>query len=259
MPARKAPNGKRRPIHVGTRLIAGKVSVAIVAVPLLRGEYVERVALDVYNVTTTAETNVDQPPIFETVGLFLPFQWSSQSLSTGILDAAVRDHLGDADNVPIGGEPNPSGDLGSLGTSRTGRARQVFRRTVIGDPMPVGLDGLDNADARFIDRFRSVVKRGWEVDSDGILIFGGRMASVAAQTDFGVSEIDLSATLKDFMRGYTDPYGADAELGVSAKAAELFYGGDNYIEADSFKETSRRQYIVARPTIHRTTRLSSFM
>jgi len=247
---RKAENGKRRPVHVGTRLSVGEVTRAVVVFPVYRGEYVERIALDVMNVTKTAETNVDQPPIFGTFGMFFPANLRALGFSTADLDSLLQHAITAGNGDYLGGEANPSGNF-TLGLADMGRVRALFKRNVIGDPMPVGQDALNNADARFIDRFRTVLKRGWEVHTEGLVIFGAHTWRLDAQTDFGVSELDSSLLPEDWANAYFNPTVHDATRPQAAKAREVLYEGDNYIEADSFKETDRRTFMICRPVIHR--------
>jgi len=247
---RKAENGKRRPVHVGSRLSIGEVTRAVVSIPLFRGEYVERIALDVLNVTKTAETNVDQPPIFGTFGVVFPFAFQTFQFTTAIADDSLQRSVTANNGDYLGGEANPGGNYTS-GLGDQGRLRMVFKRNVIGDPMPVGQDALNNADARFIDRFRTVIKRGFEVATDSVLLIGVHTWRLDAQTDFGVAEIDNSLLAQDWARAYFDPVDTDGARPQADKARELIYEGDNFIEADSFKETDRRSFMIVRPTIHR--------
>ncbi len=250
MPQRKAENGKRRPIHVGTRLVTGEVTRAVACIPVYRGEYVERIALDCLNVTKTAETNVDQPPIFGTFGIYMPMQFRGDTIITSDLDGFLQQAITQSNGDYLGGEPNPGGNV-TTGLGDLGRIRMLFKRNVIGDPMPVGQDALNNADARFVDRFRTVIKRGFDVHSEGIIIFGAHMWRLDAQTDFGVAEIDSSLLTEDWARAYFNPTDTAGARPQADKARELFYEGDNFIEADSFKETDRRSFMIVRPTIHR--------
>lgn len=255
---RKAPNGKRRPTHVGTRSILDNVegSSAVIAFPMYRGEYLERIAIDGLNVTKSEETNVDQPPIFATYGFIIPMALYGFSLSTVLLDSMFQSAVTSAAGEYLGGEANPSGNF-VQNLVQVGRVERIFARQVIGDPMPVGQDVLNNADARFTDRFRTVVKRGYEIETESICILGMHSWRLDAQTDFGVAEVDLSLTNDSWAGAYWDPVDDDGPV-QQDKARELFYGGDNYIEADSFKETSRRCYMIARPVIHRMKRVGPF-
>ncbi len=255
---RKAENGKRRPIHVGTRIqaVGAEGSVATAVVPVFRGEYVERIALDVLNVTTTAETNVDQPPIFGTYGFVLPWDMRSQEINTALVDQSFDRAITASSGDYLGGEANPGGNV-TYGLMNFGRLRRLFTRNVLGDPMPVGQDALNNADARFIDRFRTVIKRGFEVQTDGLLVFGSRMWRLDAQTDFGAAEVDNSLTTEGFAAAYFQP-AVNSGIAQASKAREVYYEGDNYIEADSFKETARRQYVLVRPVIHRMPAVANY-
>lgn len=248
----------RRPIHVGTRLInAGSETVALLAaVPVFGGEIVERIALDYFAITKDDETNLDQPPIFSCYGVYVPYQFGSQdALSTGDLETVFREAYTSAGGTEyLGGEPNPGGNLDPLqGDVGFGMNRSWFRRNVIGRPIPTGRDALNNADARFFDEFRTVVNRDIMVETEGLLLFGSRLYRLDAQTDFGVADIDSTVTRQALQLSYTEPL---EQTGVDElKIAELLYGGDNYIEADSFKETGRRSFCIVRPTIRKSPRI----
>lgn len=239
----------RRPVHVGTRVWAADEEGAkcLVAIPVFRGEVITRIALDCYAATRTAETNVDQPPVFSWVGGFMPYPFGTNSIggpamSTAQLDGWVQTLEAPGAGVYLGAEPNPGGDAGFVGADAY--AQVNFRRHVIGDPMPVALDALGNADARFVDRFRTVIDKDLEATSHGMWLFGGRVWRMDAQTDFGVAELDNSATAAEIMGALRGE-----SLSLATKSGELFWGGDNYIEADSFKETARRHFVIARPAI----------
>lgn len=221
---------------------------ALVAIPVFRGEVIERIALDGFAVTRTAETNVDQPPVFSWVGGFMPYPFGTNAvggpqLTTALIDGWLQTLQAPGAGSYLGAEANPGGDAGFLGAGDS-YAQINFRRAVIGDPMPVALDGLGNADARFVDRFRTVIERELEATSHGMWVFGGRSWRMDAQTDFGVAEIDNTAVVGEIVSALRGE-----SLGLATKAGELLWGGDNYIEADSFKETARRHYVIARPAI----------
>lgn len=256
MPMSKSELGARRPTHVGTRTLTDEGSAALCAFPSFRGEVIERIALDVACYTTDDNTNFDQPPIISWVGIHVPWNYQHGGIGTGDIDGQITDMFG-AHTDYLGGEPNPSGNI-PWGGEKFGQVGSVwFKRNVIGNPVPVGKDAVDNADARFIDRFRTVVKRPFEVQADTLSIFASRVYRLDAQTDFGVAEIDVSATMQDMANAYRR-LGIGQGLSTQAlKAHELLYGGDNYIEADSFKETDRRSYAIVRPTIRRSARLLS--
>ncbi len=237
--------------------MSGEVTRCVAAIPLYRGEYVERIALDCLNVTKTAETNVDQPPIFATYGAVAPHNFRSASVSTSTLDDYLQHTITANNGDYLGGEGNVSGNF-TLGGGQLGRARMVFKRNVIGDPMPVGQDALNNADARFIDRFRTVIKRGWEVQADSILMFGAHMWRLDAQTDFGIADIDADLLTQDWARAYFDPAIDASARPQASKAREIIHEGDNYIEADSFKETDRRCFMIVRPTIHKMSSVANW-
>lgn len=255
MPMTRGELGARRPVHVGTRLInAGSETTAVIAVaPVFSGETVERIALDCMAVTKDAETNVDQPPIFSWVGIFAPLQWRSDALTITDFESFVRDFQG-ADNEYLGGEPNPSGNE-PWGRAKFGGAKVWFKRNVIGDPIPVGQDALNNADARFIDRFRTVVKQDIVTQADGVLIFAARMHRLDAQTGLGMELLDTGSAATDVAQAYRSLGQLGAMGGTALQIHELIYGGDNYVEADSFKETGRRHYAIMRPTIRRSEQL----
>lgn len=244
----------RRPVHVGTRAIAenSETTVTLVAVPLLPGEVVERIALDCMGVTRDDETNVDQPPIFSWIAGYVPVPLFAGGPGLGVdasfLDARLRDMWASGAASYLGGDP-ASGDLTWLGAGETGQWTVNFRRSVIGDPIPVGKDDMGNSDARFIDRFRTVIERPYEVKTTTLWIFGAFSSKLDAQTEFGVQEIDADADYRDLAeayRGINISPTADTER---ERAYELLYGGDAYIEADSFKETAKRHYAIARPAI----------
>lgn len=242
---------RRYPKHLGTRLIGDPGAACIIAMPVVEGEVVERVALDGMALTKDAESNVDQPPFFSWCGIYTPQSFSQGSWvnTVGGLDELLKDAENENAGDHWGGEVDTSAGTGNLdvGIGFAGGAKVIFRRNVWGRPMPVGLDAEGNADARFFDDFRTVLHLNARVSAPGMLLFGARMWDASAQTTFGVFNLDNTVKVDDFIRGYRQPWSVetDAAGGVS----ELFYGGDNYIEADSVKETDRRHYLTARASI----------
>lgn len=244
----------RNPVHVGSRLTEKDTELArcVVAVPIIRGEKVTSIGYDLMQLSKDeADANWDQPPIFSWIAGFAPYTFghSSGALTPAELDTMVTELDHEAAGY-LGGESSltTSNFLGAEFNS----PKVIFRRDVIGTPTAVGKDLLDNTDARFSDHARGSIKTGFEASCSGMLLFGSRVYRNDAETTFGVQDMDASAANNTLAAAYFDPY--DADNTNADNVMEVLYGGDNYIEADSFKEVARRAYAIVRPHITKARR-----
>ena len=259
MPVSGPNPGARRPTHVGTRVFTeGEEDYKLLAAfPIFKGETVERIAIEGMTVAKDDGENLDQPPIFGYVGTYVPMDVGGTAIGAAYLDGLGERYESSGAGEYIGGEPNPGGNR-TWGESQFGYSGQtVFRRYTFGDPIPTGRDALNNAEGRYYDHFKTVIKRQFVASTTYLWMFWARSPRLDAQTDFGVTEMDNSASANDIMSAYSEGRRVGGLTGQSAKTAELLYGGDNYIEADSFKEVSRRAYCIVRPTIRRNAQLLS--
>ncbi len=250
---------RRAPIHVGTRVWTGGElgGKCICVFPLFRGEMVTSLRLDCIGMTKDDTVNYDQPPIFQWWGFYKTHELASaDAITTAELDQYV-DEIDETEGggTFLGGELSSGAGIDAyVGQQEIRGYRPFLDRTRIGRPIAVGKDSLDNTDARFFDEFHTNFHMKFKVPANGMMILGAKSYNVAAQTDFGISELDQGIDPHELLGAYDSPIGSG---GTSALAGELLYGGDNYIEADSYKNEDRRMYIIAKPHIKKNPTLGT--
>lgn len=245
--------------HIGARTFDGSTGLSpqvLCALPVLRGERIVWIEGEFYG-ATQADEPPEQPSLVQLWVGFLPgVIFENIAVTTATLQAEVTQYLlGDAvgNSAPYGGEPNASADEaewmeGDQIRQLTG-ARVLWRRTPLtntritggnagsgtlvsgsGTFAPFGKQG-------FYEKFKI---KGGTFPVNGVVVAGYNQPQVTAQTTFGVTELDDQMTLAEIINGLTQgDKTADAD---TAKIQELFYGGDNYIEADTLKDWDGRAY-----------------
>lgn len=239
----------RRPFHLGTRnFTSGENSAKAVCVfPVLRGETVERVALELQSVAREEAANFDQPPIFCWAAGFVPWPFGTVGtggvpLNTAALDARALDFWGSA--PVLNTDPNSGAGFTYAGFDDFSTGSVVtFKRTAIGTPVPVAADVLANTDARHIDVVRTVIEKPLKVATSGLYIVACMSPTTPAETTFGVEVIDNTADLSQMHGALTNLTTAATPVG------QLLWGGDSYVESSSVLETARRHYATCRPAI----------
>lgn len=235
---------------MGSRLVSGaEKGYALVAIPTLDGEVVERIRVDAL-VLTRDEEGFDQPTMSNWFGVHLPIQFGSVS---GITTTILDDYLDDFHNITaadtyLGGEANPSGEVTSwYGGEEAPGFNSWFRRHKLMRPIPQGFKGtvITEGVAAWMDEFSTRIDMNRKFP-EGVLILGIQAFEIAAQTDFGVAEMDTSASRVNIGEALREFHTTNA---TSAKVAEVLWGGDNYIEADSFKNADRRAYALVQAHI----------
>lgn len=246
MPTRRV----RRPIHVGSRLVAGtEAGYVVTAIPTLAGEVVERIRIDALTLTRDEE-GFDQPTMSNWYGVHMPMSYGSvNSLTTALMDDYLEKfHSVTAADTYLGGEANPSGEVASwLGGEEAPGYNSWFRRHKLMRPVPAGytLGVTPNLAAGWIDEFSTRIDMNREFP-EGVLLLGIQAFEIASQTTFGVTEMDNSASRINISEALREFHTTNA---TSAKVAEVLWGGDNYIEADSFKNQDRRAYALVQAHI----------
>lgn len=248
----------RHPIHVGTRAwtdseYGGK---GIIAAPVLPGEQLSSVRLDAVAMTRDSDPNMDQPPIIQWWGGFFPFTWAgTESINTADIDEMVDEidettgggvHLGGEADIGGGGQSDYLGDGGLF------ESRIFLDRTRIGRSISVGKDALENDDARHSDEFHTNFRLNWRFNCMGVIILGGKQYNVAANTVFAVGDMDEGIQSNNLIAAYTEPTEGG---GTHGNVRELLYGGDNYIEADSYKSDAIRMHMIAKFHIRKNSRI----
>lgn len=257
----------RSPIHVGTRLFsddpptsAAQTHRVLATIPVLAGEYVSELELDLFGATTGQETNIDQPPVFGWGVTWHDIQFGDSYLGAigtpgnPSFDKMFVEALQNDNQGVTFADANPSGEAAVPDAWLMQGPKVLMTKYNIGVPIPTGLDGLGNADARWMDKvvWQMPVRR--RAKAGGVILVGAIHKSMAAQTDHALAEFDGSADLSDVARGYSSMTGAGL-TGAAIKAHEIFHGGDTYIEADSFKSGARRTYAFVRARIQMNRRL----
>lgn len=239
----------RRPVHLGTRsFTTGENSAkALVVFPVLGGEIVERVALDLVAMSRDDAANFDQPPIFCWVGGFFPFPFGTtvgggNALSTAAYDNRALEMWGTA--PVLNTDPNSGAGFTYAGFDDFGGGSVVtFKRQTIGRPVPVGSDLLENSDARFIDEVKTVIEKPFKATHSGIYVIAAMSPTTPAETTFGADLIDNSTDISQLHGSLTNLTAAAQPIG------QLLWGGDSYVESDSVLESARRHYALVRPAI----------
>lgn len=203
----------------------------------------------------TDEDGYDQLLEINWYGIFIPFQWASaRGIGTGDMEvdfalAAVQQDV----THPWGGEPNPGGaasewlDKNAIGQSSLFFRRETWMKPSIGVPDTAAVPVALNTQGRGVDTFKTTVRRRMDFDNDGVLMVGVFRGEVIAQEDFGVAELDVSASLSEVLIALTQP--ASAANANSQQIAELLYGGDTFVEADTIKNGNIVAYLKAIATI----------
>jgi len=248
----------RRPEHLGTRLVGPtgtQGGAALIAAPLLPGERINSMRLDAIALAKDEDSNFDQPPLLSWFGVIVPFPFAgSEEFGVSDLDDIINKlDESESGNVHVGGEEALSGTneedyTGSMGLEQP--YMFLFRRR-IGRPVAVGKDSLDNTDARFYDEFHTRWRRRIYIPTSAILLIGAKNYDMSANTTFGISQFDASTTPNNLLDAYSESAGG----GNAANLSEVLFGGDNYIEADSFKDDDVRYYAHLQLSISKNTRL----
>lgn len=251
----KKIEGTRLVRHMAARRCPTAATKVLVAIPVLRGESCRSLHLDGV-IIQTDEDGYDQLLEANWYGIFIPFQWAgSSSVGTGGLETELALAISNQDGTsPWGGEPNPGGasaewiDRQVMGQTTIFFRRETWLKPSIGVPDTAAVPVALNTQGRGVDTFKTTVHRRMDFDSDGILIVGVHRGTVLAQTDFGVAELDDSASLTEFMIALTQP--STAANANAQQLAELLYGGDTFIEADTLKDGNCVAYLKAIALIH---------
>ncbi len=248
-----ADRGVRKPVHLAARTSApGSAGIPLVAIPVLRGETMSSCMIDVVAVRKE-DDNFNQLYHIGWHFVFVPTMFPSGTIDTAWLQASFREAVG-ARSVADSphGEPNPGGaaqDWADI--SHFSGTERIWGRELITRPRAITPDTSisplnSNPQGRPWEAIRKVLTRRIAFKHAGVLILGFWNYGVTAQTDFGVAEIDTSIEPHELLEALTNPTTSTAQ---SAKAAELFYGGDTYIEADTLKNDDFTAYALVAPTI----------
>lgn len=245
--------------HIGARTFDGDTGNSIgllVAMPVFRGERIRWIEGEFYG-ATQADEPPEQPSLQGMFVGYLPGMiFEDRALSTATIEQEIGDKLlGDAiqNKQFYGGEPNDSAEdvewmEGDQVRQFTG-ARVLWRKVTMTDVRLAGglagvgtqVSGSGTFTAEGKQAFREKFRiRGGFIPVQGMIVMGHYAPRVTAQTTFGVTELDSQMTIDEVIQGLmrTDVT-ADSD---EAKLAELVYGGDNYIEADTLKDFDGRVY-----------------
>ncbi len=239
-------SGRRVVRHKAGRLAgSGETNLCLIAMPTLPGESLEKMTIQAY---ACADANVqpDSPIHVDWISVWYPWDFLSSITGASLDTAGLNSMISKASDAYV--DPNPSGEDPTEVDTAFGAMEVLWtRETLLYAKLFAGISDILGSDARPADRFTETLKRKLYWEAPGILLIGIKKMHVAAQTDFGVAEIDTGLTGPGWSQILSRDMGDEfAELSAQeAKAFELVYGGDTYIEADTWKEDAVRVYALA--------------
>lgn len=228
-------------------MISGSSVVrALVAIPTFQGESLEKLTIQGY---ACSDSNVqpDSPIHMDWAMGWFPFDFVSSvtgaSLTTGNLESYAAQMF-----APSGtGEPNPSGEdpvspfqIFGQWESMWSRESLLYSKLHTQSETATVIQKSSHVNDRFTETFKK--RLFWQ--TSGFILIGVEMPDVAAQTDFGVAEIDTGLNADIWWDIFRSEAPTEfAELSADQRQAyELIYGGDTFIEADTWKSDAVRAY-----------------
>lgn len=245
--------GRRVVRHMGGRLIAAASPTCMVAIPTLPGESLERMSIQTYS---AADSNVqpDSAEAMDWVAVWYPWDFISSitgaSITSAGLDSMISKVLSPLS--PFGGEPNPGGEDPTSPASIFGPFEAFWSRTaLLAATLWAGVGDIVGSDARPTAKFQETFNKNLYWTTPGLVLVGCELLPTDAQTDFGAAEIDTGLTDAQYEHIATVENDNDFSLlnAQEKQAYELLYGGDTYIEADTWKDDDVRAHIMVQAQI----------
>lgn len=241
--------GERTPQHMFGRLCQNESQgTALFAAPLLPGETLKGMYIDLYCSTDSHIQNDSAVP-YIVLCVFEPKDVLSGSTlysAPSVVDSVITQAVEEGNLGPFEYDPNPAGDVPVLpqyyGMEETEVLFSEARMLTSGNALGRAWNGitLDDENHAF-DRKQIRFRKRIHSKNGGVLVFGIYKMNSDAQTDFGVSDFAISPTQ---LGGIIDSDVEDMDANEK-KGAELLYGGDTYIEADTLKEDDFRAQGIA--------------
>ncbi len=239
-------SGRRVVRHKGGRLLTGSDTKCLVALPTLPGESMEKLTIQGY-ACSDGIVQPDSAIHLDWVMAWYPWDFMSSITGASIdntgLDSMVFKALGKSATDPnIVGEEVSRVDLAYSGIeSIWTRESLVWAKNNV---VRSDVAGLQVTESHVADRWTETIRRKLFWQQPGIIIIGAEVRPTGAQTDFGVAEIDTGLTGANWSQILTRDMGDEfVELSPQeSKAYSLVYGGDTFIEADTWKEDALRCY-----------------
>lgn len=253
-------SGYRYPKHIGARVQGNNEITVLAAVPLFAGESLVRQELD-FHWVSQADEAADQLHHVVFGVLATPFEWASDTitnnLSAGVLDIMAEGlHGSTSGTYDWAPDPNPGADSNWQGKvdAGIGGSEMIYEWAGWAKAKQFALDDTLIGGDQMINRteasHKKVISKNHFYPVDMVVMYYAARTNIAAQTDFGVAEIDATAEEMDLFnaleRGLS---GGQAGTDPEDKMIELIYGGDKYIEADTIKTTTGVGYFSGSFTI----------
>lgn len=227
----------------GRLLEAASTALPLVAIPLMPGESLRRVDVLMWACSDAGGVQPDSAVAYSAAGVIAPANWgngTSPYNNTAAVQAVLADVFEGNLDGSFEGEPNPGGDV-QVPPYKLDGSEVVFAdwRLLTSPDNPSYYEVaevLATADARHRDYYRKTVEKNYYMRGrGGMFVFGVWTPEIAAQTDFGVADLDLpDHELHRVLMA--DDIDAPDLSAAELKVHELLYSGDSYIESDTLKE-----------------------
>ena len=249
---RKLPqSGWRSVRHIGGRLCEDSTARALVAIPTLPNETLSRLNLQFF-AATDSDIQVDSPQSYEAHLVWTPFNWmgpaGSTTITSSTMDNVITNAITQGTIPPYGADANPGGDepevvYGSEGVEFIWNDDRILASS---SGPGMAYNGVSvTKENHAIDRWSYSMKKRRYFEQPGIIIFGVYVHATPAQTDFGVAEMDASAITPATFNDIFVTRDFSSLSAQEQKIYEVVYGGDTYIEADTWKDQNIRSHVKA--------------
>lgn len=248
-------SGERTVRHVGGRLV-GVGSKALVVTPVFPGESLRSMQLDCY---ASSDSNVqpDSPMQIEWLALFQPFDFISNitaaSLSNSSYDAFVGQLIGGAGtNQQYGGDPDNKTGREAFEAPQLGMRTQelLWQRE---DVMTVRGQMTSHFNVGEVlnshpqsGPFTAKIGKNFYFPYAGMVIVGVNRYDLSAETNFAFNLFEAGFDEENWAKvlgaNRADYSGLSS---VEQQAIEFVYGGDTFIEADTWKTDDVRAHVLA--------------
>ncbi len=247
--------GERTARHVAGR-VAGMGSKALVVAPVLGGESL--IAHHVWaGAATDSHVQVDSPLQVEWIMMYQPFDFLSQVTGLTIGNTTFDGWLdritgGRGTNQEYGASPEVEAEDDTFEGPQLGlRASELLwsKETVLfSNQVAIRSDlaGLEIQQNHPQTRFEKSVGKNYFFPFPGFIIFGVKRYQMNAETNFGALNFDTDLSMLQWSEVFSAGVADWPSLNSTERAAlATFYGGDTFIEADTWKEDDIRAHVLA--------------